>query len=114
MFWYDRKLRKDREKISELHTVAKWRNYFYQANGILFASDVDPADATYTLRSTLPVIPADLRGDALVDFLSYPAYLFTKFAEKFPKVQRGDLDWTVAKLFDCHARCASRASLTCV
>ena len=105
-FWYDST---DSEEIFWLHLVASGRNNFYSTYGILFASDVDPADATAALRSAFSAIPSDLRGNALSDFWSYPAYLFTMLAKKFLEVQRSDLERTVAKLSECHAGCASRA-----
>ena len=102
--WYDSV---DSEDIVGLWKVAKERTGFYAARAIRFPDDVHPTEAAATLRSRFAYLPSNISGSPLSDFVSYPAYLFTQLAEKFPYVHRCDLDLTVQKLAECHHRCGT-------
>ena len=85
--------------------MARWRDDFCAAYGFVVAEDTPPIDAAAFLKSRVARIPATLRP-ILSGLQNYPAYLHTQLAKQFPRVHRSDLDRTVDKLLDCHAKCA--------
>lgn len=74
----------------------------YTTHDTHFTDDVCPARAAAILRSRFSCLPGQLRSSALSDFTSYPAYLFTKLARRFPEVHHPDLDCTVEQLLRCY------------
>ena len=109
---YRRRLRPrvDSEHITELRRVAENRGDFYAQHAIRFPSDARPTEAAATLRSRFYYLPAGGPAAPLSDFASYPAYLFTQLARKFPNVHCCDLEHTIQKLAECHNRCAPYCS----
>ena len=69
------------------------------------AASVPPKQPSF-LESRVARIPAALRS-ILSDLQNYPAFIYTQLAKNFPSVHRADLDRTVERLLDCHARYAN-------
>ena len=97
----------DREGISWLGDIARPRNKVCVLYGMVVAEDCPMAEATAVLQSCFSLIVPAMRP-LLSDLASYPFHLYCQFAKKFPVVRRADLEKTVEKLVECHARCACR------